>query len=70
MSPMLGIMASQNYVRTKAVDILLIAGGGGGGSYRGGGGGAGGTIAYAAQGLQIGSVFTIGVGAGGAGGSS
>jgi hypothetical protein len=49
MSPILGIVASQNYPRTFSVNYLVIAGGAGGGSYRGGGGGAGGTRCTEAQ---------------------
>ena len=44
--PILGIFASQNYVRGLTVDYLVVAGGGGGGGANtaggGGGGGAGG----------------------------
>ena len=41
MTPMLGIMASQNYPRTFSCDYLVVAGGGGGaGQFGGGGGGA------------------------------
>ena len=42
MSPILGIVASQNYAREIVIDFLVIAGGGGGKGSMGGGGGAGG----------------------------
>jgi len=42
MAPILGVWASQNYVRGLTVDYLVVAGGGGGGNSNGGGGGAGG----------------------------
>ncbi len=41
MSPILGIMASQNYPRTIQVNYLVVGAGGGGASGYGGGGGGG-----------------------------
>ena len=82
MSPILGIMASQNYPRIISIDYLVIAGGGGGygigeAGYSGGGGGAGGfrsTVTATGGGGSLESALTVAknveypvvVGAGGA----
>jgi hypothetical protein len=64
--PILGIFASQNYLRGLSVDYLVVAGGAGGGTGGGAGGGAGGYLAGSSS-LTFNSTFSITVGGGGTG---
>lgn len=50
-----------------SIEVLVVAGGGGGGAYCGGGGGGGGLIYNSAYPVTPGTVYTVTVGAGGAG---
>ena len=54
---------------TISADFLVIAGGGGGGKQLAGGGGAGGYREFTGQSLDVGTAYTVTVGAGGAGGA-
>jgi len=67
MTPIIGIMASQNYTRSVAVDYVVVGGGGGGAA---GGSGAGGFLtSIGGSPLQLipGTTYTVTVGAGGTG---
>ena len=63
--PILGIYASQNYVRGLTVDALVVAGGGAGGTSYAGGGGEGG-FRTATLSLALNTSFSVTVGAGAA----
>ena len=63
MSPILGIVASQNYPRSISVQYLVIAGGGSGSTSYGGGGGAGGYLTSAAYDVIPGVAYNIQIGA-------
>jgi hypothetical protein len=59
--------ATVAFYENFSADFLVIAGGGGGGRKRGGGGGAGGYQEFTSQTLDVGTAYTVTVGAGGPG---
>jgi hypothetical protein len=74
MTPMLGIMASQNYPRTITVEYNVVGGGGNGGagvqSVAHGGPGGGGGLTYGTNVFSRNTNFSVTVGAGGGNASS
>jgi hypothetical protein len=55
---------------TITADFLVVAGGGGGAFDNGGGGGAGGLLFQSDRAVNVGTAYTVTVGAGGAGGTT